>query len=435
MIDNVREIILKILYDIDKNGAYSNIALDKELNKFRYNKIDNHCIDKRDIGFISEIVYGTTSWKLTIDEIIKKYSNIKIKKISPWILNILRMSIYQIVFLDKVPKSAVVNEAVKLSKRYGHKASANFVNAVLRKIDKKDYDEFFSIKDDIERISKTTSMPTWIVERLLEQNNLGEVEEICKNSNIRPKLYIRINKLKIEKKELMEELKKENIKVKETDFEDFLEIKEIRNMQNLQSFKKGLFTIQDKQAGKIPIILNAKPNEKVLDACSSPGGKTTYIAEIMKDKGEIIAWDIYAHRIKLVEEAANRLGINIIKTEVKDASIYEEKYFEYFDKILLDVPCLGLGVLKRKPDIKWQKKPEDIRQITQIQKEILQNCSKFLKKGGTLVYSTCSILKDENEKIIEDFVEKNRNFDIDEMYSFKVSINTDGFFVCKLKKY
>ena len=279
MVDKIREIILKTLYEIDYNGAYSNIALDKQLKQAKKEKIE---IDKRDIGFISEIVYGTVTWKLTIDEIIKKHSNIKIKKISPWILNILRMSIYQIIFLDKIPKSAAVNEGVNLSKKYGHKASTNFVNAILRKVDKKDYDQFFEIKDDVERISKTTSMPNWIVEKLLEERNLDEVEEICKNSNIRPKIYIRINTLKIDRKNLINILEEEKIKYKNTDTEDFLEIKDMKNIENLKSFKQGLYTIQDKQAGEIAKILDPKPNEKLLDACSSPGGKTTYLAELMK---------------------------------------------------------------------------------------------------------------------------------------------------------
>ena len=431
MIDKIREIILKTLYDIDYNEAYSNIALNKQLKQAQKDKIK---IDKRDVGFISEIVYGTVSWKLTIDEIIKKYSNIKIKKISPWILNILRMSIYQIVFLDKVPKSAAVHEGVNLAKRYGHRSSTNFVNAILRKIDKKDYEEFFEIKDNVEKISKITSMPEWIVEKLLKQEYVNKVEKICKNSNIRPKIYIRINSLKTNKQKLINKLKEENIKYEDTDSEDFLELKDIRNVESLDSFKQGLYTIQDKQAGQVAVILNPKPNEKVLDACSSPGGKTTYLAELMKNQGEIFAWDLYDHRVKLVKDAYTRLGINIIKEEKRDASIYDEKYFETFDKILLDVPCLGLGVLKRKPDIKWQRKPEDIEKITKIQKTILQNCSKYLKKGGELVYSTCSILKDENEKIIENFVENNKNFKIKKQLSTFQNEKTDGFFICKMEK-
>ncbi len=432
MVDNIRKIILETLYDIEKNGAYSNIALDKQLKKSSNNKIKQ--LDKRDKGFISQIVYGTISWKLTIDEIIKKYSNIKIKKISPWILNILRMSIYQIIFLEKVPKSAAVNEGVELAKKYGHKASSNYVNAILRKVEKSDYENFFRIENKIERISKTTSMPEWIVKKLLNQYSEQKVEEICKNSNIRPKLYIRINQLKTNKQEIIQELNKEKIKTKETDLEDFIEVKEIKNIEKLQSFQKGMFTIQDKQAGKIPIILNPKPNEKILDACSSPGGKTTYMAELMKNQGKIWAWDIHEHRVELVKNVAKRLGIKIIQAEVKDATIYEEKYIEYFDKILLDVPCLGLGVLKRKPDIKWQRKEEDIEKITQTQKQILENCSKYLRKGGELVYSTCSILKEENEDIVETFVEKNKKFEIIEIFSTYQNEDTDGFFICKMRK-
>jgi 16S rRNA (cytosine967-C5)-methyltransferase len=431
MIDKAREIALKTLYETDKNEAYSNIALDEMLKQAR--KL-NQKIDQRDIGFISEIVYGTISWKLTIDEIIKKYSNIKIKKISPWILNILRMSIYQIVFLDRVPKSAAVNEGVNLAKRYGHKASSNFVNAILRKVDRKDYEEFFNIKDDIERISKTTSIPTWIVEELLKENSIQKVEEICKASNLKPKLFIRINTLKTDKQTLIKELEKQDIKVQESKEENFLIIEGAKNLEDLNSFREGMFTVQDEAAGLIAKILNPKENEKVLDACSSPGGKTTYMAELMNNQGKITAWDLHEHRVKLVNEAKTRLGIDIIKTEVKDATIYEEKYFETFDKILLDVPCLGLGVLKRKPDIKWKRKKEDINEITKIQEKILYNCSKYLKQGGELVYSTCSILEEENNKIINKFIKDNQNYEIDKRIQIYQNEETDGFFICKMRK-
>ncbi|MFR2571437.1 MAG: transcription antitermination factor NusB [Clostridia bacterium] len=177
--DKIREIALKTLYKIDKEEAYSNIALN-EIIKENRNKIDD-----RDIGFISELVYGVTTWRLTLDEIIKKYSNIRLKKISCWIINILRMGIYQIIFLDKIPKSAAVNESVNLAKRYGHKSSSNFVNAILRKVTKKDYQDFFDIENDIERISKTTSMPIWIIEELKKSINIEFVEKICQNSNER----------------------------------------------------------------------------------------------------------------------------------------------------------------------------------------------------------------------------------------------------------
>ena len=439
--DIVREIALKALYKIDKEEAYVNIALDEII------KENKRKLEDRDIGFVSEIVYGVTTWKLTIDEIIKKYSKLRIKKISPWILNILRMGIYQIVFLDRVPKSAAVNESVNLAKRYGHRGSSNFVNAILRKVEKKDYETFFEIENPMERISKTTSMPIWIIEELLKENDIEKVEEICKASNLKPKVEVRINRLKTDKQEL-EKLKERNITFQEGKIKDFFVLEKTKNIEQLDLFRQGYFTIQDEGAGLIAKIVDPKSNEVILDACSSPGGKTTYMAELMDDKGEIIAWDLHSHRIKLVEETAKRLGIHIVKTECQDATIYKEEYKEKFDKILLDVPCLGIGVLKRKPDIKWRRKPEDIEEITQIQQNILETCAKYLKPNGQLIYSTCSIFKEENDSIIDKFLQKNTNFvyskiEIPDLENNTEKINkiqlyqneeTDGFFMCKLQK-
>ena len=461
MIDKTRELALKILYKIDKEKSYSNIVLNELINQ---NKKE---LTNKDIGLISEIVYGTTTWRLTLDEIIKKYSKIKLKKISTWILNILRMGIYQIVFLDKIPKSAAVNESVNLAKRYGHKSSSDFVNAILRKVTAKDYEDFYEIKDDIQRISITNSMPIWIIEELAKQlGDMKKVEEIAINSNLKPHLSIRINNLKvapenvenrITKPYLIKRLEEKNIKVKPGLLEDFLIIQNAKNIEDMEEFKQGYFTIQDETAGLIPTILQPKKTDVILDACSSPGGKTTYLAEMMENQGIIEAWDIHEHRTKLVENTAKRLGITNIETRVNDATIYNEKYKEKFDKILLDVPCLGLGVLKRKPDIKWQKSKEDVDEITKTQKQILETCSQYLKKGGKLVYSTCSILKEENENIINEFLNKHKEFQIEKIAIkenkkiqnkeffkkyiknenyFQVYQNdeTDGFFICKLKK-
>ena len=441
--DFPRKLALEALYKIDKKEAYSNIVLDELLNKNR------NVLSNKDINFISELVYGVTTWKLTLDTIIQKYSKIKIKKISPWVINILRMGAYQIVFLDKVPKSAAVNESVNLCKKYGGK-SVGFVNAILRKVEKFDYLELFEIKNDIEKISKTNSMPEWIVKELNNEFNAEKVNEICKNSNLKPKITIRVNNLKTTRNELKKSLKSKEIEVEDGILEDFLYLKNVKNITNLDEYKKGLFTMQDESAGLTALVLNPKEGESILDCCSAPGGKTTYIAELMNNNGNIKAWDLYKHRLDKVQENSKRLGIDIIKTEENDATVLKEEYIEKFDKILIDAPCLGLGVIKRKPDIKWQRKFEDIEEISKIQEKILNTCSEYLKKGGILVYSTCSIVKSENDKIVEKFL-KSENFELEEINNINIenlenkitkkgiiklypSENMDGFFISKLIK-
>lgn len=434
-IDFARNVALNCLYKIDEENGYSNIVLDEYLNKYREK------LNKKDINLISEIVYGTITWKLTIDSILQKYSKIKLKKMSCWVLNILRMGAYQIIFLDKVPKSASVNESVNLTKKYAFRSSS-LVNAILRKIEKADYEELKSIQDTSERISKVYSMPQWLVEELLKEYSLQTVEKICKYSNEKPKTTIRINTLKTNKDNFLKKLEENNIEYEETDLEDFIHIKNVKNIGELDLFKQGLFTVQDMGAGKISLVLAPNKNDVVFDACSAPGGKTTHLAELMENEGEIIACDIHPHRIKLVEENASRLGIRIIKTKVHDAIKDVKEYEEKFDKILLDVPCLGIGVIKRKPDIKWQRNMEDIEKIAKVQLEILDKCSKYLKIKGKLVYSTCSILKSENENLINKWLESRNDKGIQNKEKYKLideekilpDENTDGFFICKIER-
>ena len=387
-IDKARNLALKILYDINEKKGYSNIVLDKYINKNR-DELSN-----LDIGFISELVYGVITWKLTLEYIVQKYSKIKIKKMSEWVKNILMLGSYQIIFLDKVPKSAAVNESVNLCKKYNYK-SANFVNAILRKIEKSDYQNIDDIKEINKRISLKTSMPEWFVDKLINEYGEKEALEICNDLNLRPNNTVRINRLK------------GNLEIgNQAILDDFRTITGTKNIVKMPEYINGNISIQDESAGLSSFILNPKEGEEVLDACSAPGGKTTYLAEIMNNTGSIIAWDIYEERLKQVDENAKRLGINIIKTEVKDASIYDKAYDKKFNKILLDVPCLGLGVIRRKPDIKWNRNEENIDEITKIQYQILKTCSKYLKDDGILVYSTCSILKEENINIIEKFLEE-----------------------------
>lgn len=430
-IDFARNIALKSLYEINTKQAYSNIVLDKYINENREK------LSKLDINFISELVYGVVTWKLTLEYIIQKYSKIKLKKMSDWVKNILYLGSYQILFLDKVPKSAAVNESVNLCKKYNFK-SVGLVNAILRKIEKSDYEEINTITNSITRISLKYSMPEWIVKKFCDEYGEEETANICQNLNLRPNISVRINRLKGKM-----DLGEKGI------LEDFRTITGTKNITKTKEYIEGNITIQDEAAGLSSFVLAPKEGEIVLDACSAPGGKTTYLAELMHNKGKIVAWDIYEERLKQVEQNAKRLGIDIIQTEVHDATKLKEEYVEKFDKILLDVPCLGLGVIRRKPDIKWNRQEEDIKEISDIQFNILKTCSKYLKRNGTLVYSTCSMLKEENDAIIEKFI-KEENFEtvnIEEqipnefskittnnMVQFLPSQNHDGFFITMLKK-
>lgn len=423
---NARELAINVLYKVEFGEGYSNVTLDRELNKSDLEPVDK--------AFASELVYGVLTWKITLDEIIKMYSSIKIKKISPWILNILRTGIYQIVFLDKVPESAAVNESVKLAKQYGHEASSKFVNAILRKIEKNEMEKLLAyiatkpiLEDEI--ISIVTSHPLWMVDELLKEYDKKFVTELLNANNITPEITLRSNRLKTTRDELYKLLLLKKIDCKKGNLEDSIKVRK------MSDFKGKLFTVQDEAAQLACLKLAPEAGEVVLDACSAPGGKTTYLAEIMENKGKIEAWDIHPHRVRLVEEAAKKLDIDIIHATVHDATIVMPNYKEKFDKILLDVPCSGLGVIRKKPDIKWTRQPEDFEELMSVQEKILDTCSEYLKSGGRMVYSTCTVLKRENEEQIERFLLTHSDFMLVEQTKLFPNVNeTDGFYIAVLEK-
>lgn len=423
---NARELAINVLYKVEFGEGYSNVTLDKELNKSDLEPVDK--------AFASELVYGVLTWKITLDEIIKMYSSIKIKKISPWILNILRTGIYQIVFLNKVPESAAVNESVKLAKQYGHEASSKFVNAILRKIEKNEMEKLLAyiatkpiLEDEI--ISIVTSHPLWMVDELLKEYDKKFVTELLNANNITPEITLRSNRLKTTRDELYKLLLLKKIDCKKGNLEDSIKVRK------MSDFKGKLFTVQDEAAQLACLKLAPEAGEVVLDACSAPGGKTTYLAEIMENKGKIEAWDIHPHRVRLVEEAAKKLDIDIIHATVHDATIVMPNYKEKFDKILLDVPCSGLGVIRKKPDIKWTRQPEDFEELMSVQEKILDTCSEYLKSGGRMVYSTCTVLKRENEEQIERFLLTHSDFMLVEQTKSFPNVNeTDGFYIAVLEK-
>jgi len=420
---NEREIALFALIDIIERNGYNNIVLRKTLSQ-------NNDLKPFQKAFITEIVNGTLRNLIHLDYIIDQFSKTKTPKIRPIILNILRISVYQIKFMDKVPHSAVCNEAVNLAKKNGFIGLSGFVNGVLRNITRNiDNIPYPNYEKEPEKyIEIMYSMPMWIVKYFKSFLGLEETAAICKSFLNTPEITACVNTLKTTANELIKTLENEDIIALQSNTRNAIKLKNTSDLTKLESFKKGLFHIMDESSMKAAETLNPKPFDKVLDICSAPGGKSFYMAYMMENKGKIIANDIHEHKIQLIHESAERLGINIIETKFSDASIYNSE-FEEMDCVLLDAPCSGLGLMRKKPDIKHTKTFDDIIELAALQKKMLENASKYVKNGGKLLYSTCTISKRENEDNIAWFLE-NFDFELTEsFYQFPHTHNTDGFFV------
>lgn len=443
-IDLARETALKILYDINENNAYSNISVNKHLENDKLREIDR--------SFATELVYGTVKWMIEIDYIIDKFSSVKLKKLSPWIKNILRLGIYQLLHTDKIPVSAACNTSVDLAKRYGHQASSRFVNAVLRNVaknadsipypDKNNINEYFSIK---------YSHPAWLVDKWIKLFGNKFTEELLKSNNVVPDFTIRTNTLKMTRDKLIESLNKEGIKAKAGKYlDEAIVLENPSSISRLETFRNGYFQVQDESSMLCAKVLGPKEGELVIDVCSAPGGKATHMAQLMNNKGTIIARDVHPHKLKLIENAVIRLGIDIIKTEVFDALNIDEKLVDKADKVLVDAPCSGLGIIRKKPDIKNSKTISELTEIVSLQREILYKASQYVKIGGCLVYSTCTIQPEENIDIVNEFLEQNKGYKLigfEKLLPEKLQIDTskegyiqlypntnqtDGFFISKI---
>ena len=424
--NNSRELALSALYQIEYKGAYSNIILKKTLLAG---------MDRRDKGFITQIVYGVVRRKLTLDYIISKYSSIKLKKMSKFILLILRMGVYQIYFMDKVPDSAAVNESVKLAKKYCGKSSG-FVNGVLHSVIRgKDTVEY--PKDRTEYLSVKYSFPVELVKIFSE---LDFCEDLLESLNEEPKTSLRINTLKCT------DLTIEDAELEKNPLYEFARTASGFDIASSKEYNEGKFIVQDAAAMMASLALAPRENETCMDVCAAPGGKTTHMAELMKNKGKITAFDIHPHKVEIIKKNAERMGIGIIDAICADASVFNHDYKETADKVLVDVPCSGLGIIRRKPDIKWNK--ENIDELPLLQYEILENAAAYLKPGGELVYSTCTLNKRENEDVIVQFVKNNNEFEFVEIdipeplgrknngyITFYPNLDgVDGFFISKIKR-
>ena len=403
-IDKARETALKILYDIDQNNAYSNLSINKYLESGTLKEIDR--------AFVTDLVYGTVKWLLQIDYIIDKFSSVRLKKLSPWILNVLRLGVYQLLYTDKIPVSAACNTSVDLAKRYGHQASSRFVNAVLRNISKNKDNLPYPERSDIsEYLSIVYSYPKWIVEKWVSLFGIDFTEALLASNNEVPGFSIRVNTLKTGRNELIELLHKEGITAGHGKYLDEAAVLENpSSVTRIEAFRKGLFQVQDESSMLASRILDPQKGELVIDICSAPGGKATHMAQLMDNTGSIIARDIHRHKLKLIEDSAARLGIDIIKTEIFDACELDESLIGKADRVLVDAPCSGFGIIRKKPDIKYSKSQSEIDEIINLQRKILDTASRYVKPRGYLVYSTCTIIPEENIDNILDFLDNNKQF-------------------------
>ncbi len=435
----VREIALELIEKVEKQGSYSHLLINDALKKQDLNLADR--------GLLTELVYGTIQRKITLDFFLKPFLK---KEPEDWVQNLLRLSVYQIEFLDKIPEHAILHEAGEIARKRGHEGVTKFVNGVLRNIIRRGVPKIDEISDDVRRLSIKASLPEWLAARFIAQYGYERALEIGLAFLVPPTQTVRVNMTETNPKSLVKEFSDQGISSKVSDIiPEALEI-EKGSIANTNAFKTGKCTIQDESSMIVAYALMLSDDLDVLDACAAPGGKTTHIAEKMHGTGSVMALDIHAHKTKLVESAANRLNLLNVRTLALDArkatSEFETKSF---DRVLVDAPCSGFGVLKRKPDIKYSKKPEDIERLSEIQLAILDEVSQLVKENGILVYSTCTIDREENTEVVQKFLEKHPEFVAqsvavpkslehlktgNDLQILPTDFGSDGFYVASFKR-
>ncbi|MGI6679427.1 MAG: 16S rRNA (cytosine(967)-C(5))-methyltransferase RsmB [Dehalobacterium sp.] len=403
-----RETALLILYQVAAKEAYANLELNKVLSRNDYQTIDR--------SFITELVYGTIRMQGRIDYILGLFIKKPLNTLPLWILLILRLGVYQIIFLDKVPERAAVNESVQLTKKYGHAGTVKFVNGVLRNVARqKEKLKYPSLEEDPPKhISLHYSHPQWLVERWLEQFGPEETINLCSWNNTSPQVTLRTNTLRTTRDDLIIRLGGEGVKSQPGRIvPESILVTGASSLTSLPSYQAGLFQVQDEGSMLVAHVLAPKPGSRMLDLCAAPGGKTTHAAQLMKNHGVIKAFDLYPHKLTLVNESCQRLGVSIVETSVQDATQLPDSLQHWADFCLVDAPCSGLGVLRRRPDARWRKESKKIDELVVLQKKILTAAAKTVKPGGILVYSTCTITPEENKKMIHWFLAEHQEYVLD----------------------
>lgn len=420
---NERKLAATVLMKIENDRAYSNLTLAKFF--------ENTDLGNDGKAFVSALVYGVLDRKITLDYVLSKFMKTPIKKTAPLTLNVLRTALFQIMYMDKVPESAAVNEAVKLIKKSKENRNAGFVNAVLRSVLRAE--NLLPNGNTPNDLSVRFSAPLWLVESFINDYGTDTAISLLEESLKPAPFTLRVNTLKTDADSLIEKFKEAGINAQKGETENSLILEKGIDIKRNEFFKQGLFYAEDTASQKAISVLSPKPFERVLDICAAPGGKTFTMSGFMQNKGEIVACDLYEHRVGLIDEGAKRLSIDIIKTKVSNATVFNEDLGE-FDVILCDVPCSGLGVIRRKPDIKYKEKA-DFKELVEIQYSILCNSVKYLKKGGRILYSTCTLRRAENEELVNSFLKEYNTFKkVTEKTLMPHIDKTDGFYYCLLIK-
>lgn len=411
---------VKILNRVERSDSYLDRLLEAEMRATEMNELDK--------GLMNEIVTGVIRWQAKLDWVLTGFFHGNFTKAETNVRNTLRVALYQVLFLDRIPHSAAVNEAVEFIKRLRGQKLADLVNAVLRNIVRNlENIRYPDINEDrIQHLAVTESHPYWLTKRWIERFGFDEAKRLMEANNQRPDLTLRVNRLKIDFKYFLSQLELHQIQFTRSPYIDFfVRVRHMADIGGSEMFKQGFFVVQDESAGLAVKLLDPQAGDRVIDLCAAPGGKTTFIGELMRNIGEIVAVDRYDTRLNLVKIACQRLGIANTHYITADAATVEATPA---DRVLVDAPCSGFGVLAKKPDARWRREPEDLRKLVQIQCDILENGAKLVKPGGILVYSTCTTEPEENFDLIKRFLEHHPEFTIESADQFihKDLVTQDG---------
>lgn len=439
-----RHTAVQALVKVNQDGGYSNLVLD--------NLLSGSELAPRDKAFCTALFYGVLERRITLDAVLQKYCRQPLKKLMPQVRELLRVAVYQIIYLD-VPSSAAVNESVELSKKMKCGHASAFINGVLRSFlrDGGNLDGILPPRetDEAAWLSLNYSAPLWLVQLWLADYGAEQAEGILSAAVNRPPLYLRVNTTKNNPEELAEALRKKGMEVVlRGDIGNCLEVDKTGEIDYPVLYKRGHFTVQDISSQLAVQAVQAQPGMRCLDVCAAPGGKSFTLAQLMENTGEIVASDLHEFKSKLIREGAKRLGLGIITTAVGDASVYNEK-LGLFDRVLCDVPCSGLGIIRRKPEIRY-KDPDELAGLPEMQYKILENSSKYVKVGGALLYSTCTLRRAENDALVQRFLHEHPEFapkplpqhiqalaGVSGAYQVTLlpeQLNSDGFFFASLER-